>query len=90
LAREADIEEVVKAMRPKPVNVLSLGLPVSSLAALGARRISVGGWLARAAWGEFMRAAKEIAEEGTFETLGQAATGAQLNDLFAKYQADRC
>jgi 2-methylisocitrate lyase-like PEP mutase family enzyme len=89
LAREADIEEVVKAMRPKPVNVLTPGMPVARLAALGARRISVGGWLARAAWGEFMRAAKEIAEEGTFEILGQAATGAELNGLFAKYQADR-
>jgi 2-methylisocitrate lyase-like PEP mutase family enzyme len=49
---------------------------------LGVRRISVGGALARAAWGGFMRAADEIAAHGTFAALGEAPSFARLNDLF--------
>ena len=55
----------MKAVAPKPVNVLmpgALGLTVADLAALGVRRISVGGTLARVAWGAFIRTAKEIAK----------------------------
>lgn len=80
-----EIKAVVEAVAPKPVNVL-IGWPtdvtVQDLAALGVRRISVGGALARAAWGGFIRAAKEIAEEGTFERFGEAASGAELNKIF--------
>jgi 2-methylisocitrate lyase-like PEP mutase family enzyme len=82
LRHEADIAEVVKAVAPKPVNVLSPGQPVAALAALGVRRISVGGALARTAWGEFLRAAKEIAEEGTFGAFARGAKGGDLNALF--------
>ncbi len=82
LRNEADISEVVKAVAPKPVNVLSPGAPVATLAALGVRRISVGGALARTAWGEFLRAAKEIAEEGTFGAFARGARGGDLNALF--------
>ena len=61
--------EVVEALAPKPVNAL-IGWPadltVADLAALGVRRISVGGALARTAWGGFMRAAKLLAEDGSF------------------------
>ncbi|WP_276310040.1 hypothetical protein [Phenylobacterium kunshanense] len=57
------------------------GLPVAQLADLGVRRISLGGALARAAWGGFLRAAQEIADAGTFDSLGEAATGAQLKAL---------
>lgn len=89
LRLEAQIEELTQTVFPKPVNVLTLGMPVAALAALGARRVSVGGSLARAAWGEVLRAAKEIAEQGTFTTFEHAAKAAELNDLFAKYQADR-
>jgi 2-methylisocitrate lyase-like PEP mutase family enzyme len=79
-----EIRAVVEAVAPKPVNVL-IGWPtdltVQDLAALGVRRISVGGALARAAWGGFMRAAEEIAEAGTFTGFGEAASGAELNGL---------
>ena len=52
---------MVAAVAPKPVNVLTPGLPVATLAALGVRRISVGGALARVAWGAFLAAARAIA-----------------------------
>ena len=63
----------MKAVHPKPVNLLigASGLSVAEAADLGVRRISVGGSLARAAWAGFMRAAREIAEQGTFTELGQ-------------------
>jgi 2-methylisocitrate lyase-like PEP mutase family enzyme len=80
-----EIRAVVEAVAPKPVNVL-IGWPteltVQDLAALGVRRISVGGALARSAWGGFMRAAKEIAEVGSFAGFGEAASGSHMNDLF--------
>jgi 2-methylisocitrate lyase-like PEP mutase family enzyme len=80
-----EIRAVVEAVAPKPVNVL-IGWPtdltVQDLAALGVRRISVGGALARAAWGGFMRVAKEIAEAGSFKGFGEGASGAELNALF--------
>ena len=69
-----EIASVVRAVAPKPVNVLvgSDFTTVSEMAALGVRRISVGGALARAAWGGFLRAAREIAERGTFAALAEA------------------
>jgi methylisocitrate lyase len=78
------IATLVKAMHPKPVNVLvgSPGLTVAELADLGVRRISVGGSLARAAWGGFMRAAREIAEQGSFTELGNGYPGGELNKMF--------
>jgi 2-methylisocitrate lyase-like PEP mutase family enzyme len=82
----ADIAAIVKAVAPKPVNVLvsapSTVLTVSRLADLGVRRISVGSALARVAWGAFMRAAKGIAETGSFDGLAGAASFAELNGLF--------
>lgn len=82
----ADIAAVVKAVHPKPVNVLIVQptMTVQALADLGVRRISVGGALARVAWAGFMGAAKEIAEQGTFTAFGGAAKGAELNGMFAK------
>jgi 2-methylisocitrate lyase-like PEP mutase family enzyme len=50
---------------------------------LGVRRISVGGSLARAAWGGFMRAAKEMAEKGTFAELASGYPGGELNKMFS-------
>lgn len=82
-----EIAAVVAAVAPKPVNVLMfapVGLAVSDLAALGVRRISIGSSMARAAWGEFERSAKEILEHGTFETFARAAPSARLNALFRK------
>lgn len=80
---DAQITAVVQAVAPKPVNVLTLGRPVAELAALGARRISVGGSLARSAYGEFLRAARGIAEQGSFAAFGRAAPSRELNGFFA-------
>ena len=79
------ISAVVKAVHPKPFNLLigSSGLSVAEAADLGVRRISVGGSLARAAWGGFMRAAREIAEKGTFTELGNGYSGGELNKMFS-------
>ena len=79
-----DIVAVVKAVAPKPVNVLASTdfATVSELAAAGVRRISVGGALARTAWTGFLNAAREIAEQGTFTNLARAVTGVELNGRF--------
>jgi 2-methylisocitrate lyase-like PEP mutase family enzyme len=80
----AEIAAVVTAVAPKPVNVLvgSDFTTVADLAALGVRRISVGGALARAAWTGFLQAAREIAAQGTFSTLGRSVSGVEVNGLF--------
>jgi 2-methylisocitrate lyase-like PEP mutase family enzyme len=80
-----DIVAVVKAVAPKPVNVLVGGdfATVSQLADVGVRRISVGGALARAAWTGFLQAAQEIAEHGTFAGLARAVPFDGVNNLFA-------
>jgi 2-methylisocitrate lyase-like PEP mutase family enzyme len=83
LRTREEIAAVVAAVAPKPVNVLALpGMRVAELAELGVRRISVGGGLARAAWGGFLRAAREIAEAGTFTALGEAPPGRHLDAFF--------
>jgi len=79
------IEATVQAVAPKPVNVLIGSAPVLSmkdLAALGVRRVSVGGALARSAWSGFMRAARLIAQQGRFDEFAAAASGNELNALF--------
>jgi 2-methylisocitrate lyase-like PEP mutase family enzyme len=86
------IEAVVKAVAPKPVNFLNgaaFGHTVSDLAGMGVRRISVGGALARSAWGGFMRSVKLIVEQGSFEGFKEAASGAELNGIFTKDKAAR-
>jgi len=78
------IAEIVRAVAPKPVNVLVGGdfASVAELADLGVRRISVGGALARTAWTGFLAAAREIASSGTFHAFGQTASHTELNALF--------
>ena len=79
------IAAVVKAVAPKPVNLLigfTTDLTMRDIEALGVRRVSVGGALARAAWAGFMRTARQIAEEGRFDDFATAASGADLNKLF--------
>ena len=85
IREDAQIQAVVQAAGGKPVNMLTMGHSVTELARLGIRRISVGGSLARVAWGEFIRTAKEIAAEGTFEHFKQGAPGAELNRLFTQH-----
>lgn len=79
-----DIAAVVRAVAPKPVNLLigSSFITVAEAAALGVRRISVGGGLARAAWGAFLAAAGEIAEGGTFTRLDGAAQFGRIDGAF--------
>lgn len=79
------IAAVVAAVAPKPVNLLVGGtseLTLCDIEALGVRRVSVGGALARTAWGGFMRATQMIAGEGKFDGFGAAASGVELNGLF--------
>ena len=80
ISTREQIDAIVKAVAPKPVNVLIWGgfLPVAELADLGVRRLSTGGGLAATAWGAAMRAATEIAEHGTFEGLKGAAKSADI------------
>jgi 2-methylisocitrate lyase-like PEP mutase family enzyme len=80
-----DITEVVRAVAPKPVNVLvnSDFTTVAELAAAGVRRISLGGALARAAWAGFFRAAREIAEHGTFASLAAGTPFTELEQAFS-------
>src|SRR5436853_2314762 len=86
VTKASEIAQIVKTVAPKPVNVLVSGfnhqLTVSELADLGVRRISVGSGLALAAWGAFLRSAREIKTHGTFNLLSNNAPSADLNELF--------
>ncbi len=80
------ISAIVKEVAPKPVNVLISssipGLSFATLSDLGVRRISVGSALARVAWTSFIRAAKKIAETGTFDSFEDAVPFSELNKIF--------
>ncbi|CAN5223286.1 isocitrate lyase/phosphoenolpyruvate mutase family protein [soil metagenome] len=80
------IAALVSALAPKPVNVLisQPGLNVAELADLGVRRISVGGALARSAWGAFLSAAREIADSGSFTELANGVPHGEINGLFGR------
>ncbi len=81
----AHIREIVAAVAPKPVNVLMsahTGLTLADLAALGVRRVSVGSSLARAAWTAFIRAARGMAESGSFAGLDGLVPSGELDDFF--------
>lgn len=85
LRTPAQISAVVAAIAPKPFNLLvgsASDLTVQQIAALGVRRVSVGGALARSAWGGFIRAARSLAEHGKFDGFADAASGDELNTLF--------
>lgn len=85
LETREQISAVVAAVAPKPVNLLISGpggFTMADAEMLGVRRVSVGGALARAAWGGFMRAARELAQHGTFGGLGDAARHGELQAFF--------
>lgn len=92
LTRKEDIETVVRSV-DRPVNVLAgLGdapLDLATLSALGVKRISVGGALSRAALGAFLRAAHEMRDNGTFTFAKDAASGRELNIIFARFEDRR-
>jgi 2-methylisocitrate lyase-like PEP mutase family enzyme len=81
-----EMAAVVRAVAPKPVNILmgssDSRISLEDLAGIGARRVSVGSVLARAAYGAFLRAAKEIRNTGTFKFAEQATPYRELNTLF--------
>lgn len=82
------IAAVVAAVAPKPVNLLVGGtseLTMADIAALGVRRVSVGGGMARAAWGGFIRAARTLAEQGRFDGFADATAGTELNAFFKPF-----
>ena len=83
-----EIAAIVKAVSPKPVNVLVSGpsdeLSISQLADLGARRVSVGSALARVAWGAFIRAAQSIKATGSFDSFADAIPFSEINSVFRK------
>lgn len=87
--REPDeIAAIVKAVAPRPVNVLvsapNPDLSVDRLAELGVRRISVGSGLARVAWGAFIRAAQDIKNTGSFDGFGGAASFSEISDVMVR------
>jgi 2-methylisocitrate lyase-like PEP mutase family enzyme len=85
IAARDQIAAVVAAVAPKPFNLLvgsASELTLEDISALGVRRVSVGGALARSAWGGFMRAARLIAEQGKFDGFANGASGRELNSFF--------
>jgi 2-methylisocitrate lyase-like PEP mutase family enzyme len=90
--KREEIKASVEAVAPKPVNILmssNVGLRVQDLAELGVRRISVGSSLSRAAWTGFIRAAKAIAEEGSFAGFDGTVSFAELNGFFREDLKER-
>jgi 2-methylisocitrate lyase-like PEP mutase family enzyme len=86
------IEAVVKAVAPMPVNLLmstASGLTVRDIEAMGVRRISVGGTLARVAMHAFVKSAREIAEQGKFDSFAGTISNAELNAFFETDRARR-
>ena len=87
-----EIAQIVKAVSPKPVNVLASrtnpALSLSRLAELGVRRVSVGSALSRVAWGAFIRSARSLKETGRFDSFADAAPFNELDDLFSKRLMD--
>ena len=80
-----EITATIKAVAPKPVNFLngrSFGYTVGDLAALGVRRISVGGTLARVAMNAFILSARQIAQDGKFDSFADVISNAELNKFF--------
>jgi len=86
LKSRADIEAVVKAVAPKPVNVVmglsGVALSLEELGALGVKRVSLGSSLARAAYGAFVSAAREVRTRGTFGFADAAISYAEINAMF--------
>jgi len=81
-----DIKALVEAVAPKPFNLLvvrDIGMSVEDVAALGVRRISVGGALALAAWTGFIHAAKTLKSEGSFAGLAGLVPYPEINGLFS-------
>ena len=81
---------MVEAVAPKPLNVLMMrpGLQLAELAALGVRRISVGGALARVAYSAVFGVAEQI-KGGSFDGLPSRKPPIPLNDIFGSFEGER-
>jgi 2-methylisocitrate lyase-like PEP mutase family enzyme len=86
LSTKDDVAALVKAVAPKPVNILVVGpgVTLAEYADLGVRRISVGGALAQVSWGATLAAAKQL-KEGSFDGLASAIPNRQLNEIFGRF-----
>ena len=86
LKTREEIDAVVRAVAPKPVNVVmglsGPSLSLDALASLGVKRVSLGSSLARAAYGAFLQAAREVREKGTFDFARNAIPYAEINAMF--------
>jgi 2-methylisocitrate lyase-like PEP mutase family enzyme len=90
--KREEIAALVKAVSPKPLNVIiawASDLKVADLAGLGVRRISVGGALARMAWTGFAQAAETLAKEGSFAGFATSGKPVDLNGFFRKDSEER-
>jgi 2-methylisocitrate lyase-like PEP mutase family enzyme len=91
LASQDDMAAVVRSV-DRPVNVVmglqGVQLSLTTLSAIGVKRISVGSGLARCALGAFLRAAEEMRERGTFTFAEDAAPYATINSIFASWQME--
>lgn len=87
LSRQEDIATVLREI-DRPLNVLLGFAPLGAqeLIQMGVKRLSVGGSLARSAYGEFLRAAKELRDQGTTSYAGQAVSAKEINALFRKFE----
>ena len=89
--KREDIAVLVKAVAPRPLNVL-IGWPsdlkVADLAELGVRRVSIGGALAKAAWTGFVNAV-ELLKEGSFAGFAASGKPFDLNGFFRKDAEER-
>jgi 2-methylisocitrate lyase-like PEP mutase family enzyme len=86
------IEATVKAVGGKAINFLNsgaFGFTVSDLAAMGVRRISVGGTLARVAMDAFVKSARQIAQEGKFDSFAGVISNPELNKFFSEDRKNR-
>ena len=83
---KGEIALIVRAVAPKPVNVVMMrpGLSLAELTDLGVRRVSIGGAIARVAWASIMSLMNGI-ESGSFDGLAGGTPGKELNDIFAKF-----
>ena len=83
---KGEIASIVRAVAPKPVNVVMMrpGLSLAELTDLGVRRVSIGGAIARVAWASIMSLMNGIAN-GSFDGLAVGTPGKELNDIFAKF-----
>jgi len=87
LKTKEEIEAVVKAVAPRPVNVVIglgiIGFSVDDLAGFGVKRVSLGSSLARAAYGNFFYASEEISKKRAFNIAGGGMPYAAINAIFA-------